>query len=264
MTESNSESQSSASSWKLARVERWSADTQDGVVMEADNDDPLDFKDHVVYCSVEWEEDVDLPTGLLTVKKGVNGSLPKVEQDVRQLLQLFVTGEQLGVDDAWYCNKCKEHKQAYKKLEFHKLPPILVLQLKRFQYTKYSRDRLDTPVNFPLEGLDLSPYCTKSATASNDADLMLYDLVGVSKHIGSLGGGHYVAYARSSVDGDWYGFDDSDVRRVSAEEVQSDKVGAYVLFYIRRDHRPESFGLPSVAAHLQADDADLSGTGETS
>ncbi len=26
-----------------------------------------------------------------------------------------------------YCNKCKEHKEAYKRLLFHHLPPILVL-----------------------------------------------------------------------------------------------------------------------------------------
>jgi ubiquitin C-terminal hydrolase len=75
---------------------------------------------------------------------------------------------------------------------------------------------------------------------------MMYDLVGVSKHIGSLGFGHYIAHGRSSIDGEWYNFDDNEVRRVTAQEVVTDKVGAYVLFYLRRDYRPESFGPPAI------------------
>jgi len=157
---------------------------------------------------------------------------------------MFVEGEQLGQTDAWYCDRCKEHKQAWKKLEFHCTPPVLVLQLKRFQYTRHSRERLDTPVRFPLEGLDLAPFCTASAQASCDANVMMYDLAGLSTHIGSLGGGHYVAYCRSSEDGEWYSFDDGSVRRATPQEVEADNVGAYVLFYIRRDYRPASFGPP--------------------
>merc|ERR1711974_371560 len=165
------------------------------------------------------------------------------EQELSTLLKMFVEEEKLGADDAWYCNKCKEHKEAYKKLEFHRTPPVLVLQLKRFQFTRWSRERLNTPVNFPLEGLDLAPYCTESSLCGENADASktTYDLVGLCKHIGSLGGGHYVAYCRSSEDGEWYNFDDGSVRRVPRQEVQDDKVGAYVLFYMRRDHRPQKF-----------------------
>ena len=35
---------------------------------------------------------------------------------------------------------------------------VLVVHLKRFSYSRYSRDKLDTLVEFPLEGLDLSRY----------------------------------------------------------------------------------------------------------
>merc|ERR1712060_246908 len=50
--------------------------------------------------------------------------------------------------------------------------------------------------------------------------------------------------ARSCLNGEWYLFDDSKVKQVSARKVASERVGAYVLFYIRRDHRPESWGPP--------------------
>jgi hypothetical protein len=35
---------------------------------------------------------------------------------------------------------------------------VLVVHLKRFSYSRYSRDKLDTLVEFPLEGLDLARY----------------------------------------------------------------------------------------------------------
>lgn len=237
---------------QIFMVDRWNL-LQDTRLVDSTSDELVDLKESLEYLAVEWSSDARLPAWLeqdTSTLVGVNGGEPQkqvAEQDLRQLLQLFVEGEQLGESNAWHCDRCKEAKQAFKKLEFHCTPPVLVLQLKRFQYTRYSRERLNHPVRFPLEGLDLAPYCTASAKASCDPNVMLYDLAGLSVHIGSLGGGHYVAYCRSSEDGEWYSFDDGDVRRATAEEVEGDNVGAYVLFYIRRDHRPESFG-PAPAA----------------
>mmetsp|Transcript_39195 Transcript_39195/g.87745 ORF Transcript_39195/g.87745 Transcript_39195/m.87745 type:complete len:96 (+) Transcript_39195:84-371(+) len=87
----------------------------------------------------------------------------------------------------------------------------------------------------------MSPYSTASAQKTREPEKMLYDLAGVSTQFGGLGGGHYIAHARSSVDGEWYSFDDKDVRKITAEDVRANKVGAYILFYIRRDHTPPSF-----------------------
>ena len=66
-------------------------------------------------------------------------------------LNLFRKEEQLGQDDTWYCPKCKEHRQAYKKMDVWRLPDVLVIHLKRFSYTSYLRDKIDTLVSFPLE-----------------------------------------------------------------------------------------------------------------
>ena len=48
--------------------------------------------------------------------------------------------------------------QAIKKLDLWTLPEVLVVHLKRFSYSRVSRDKLDVHVEFPLEGLDLSNY----------------------------------------------------------------------------------------------------------
>merc|ERR1711974_337113 len=139
-------------------------------------------------------------------------------------------GEQLGADDTWYCNKCKDHKQATKKFDFWKFPPLLVIHLKRFSYkNRYSRDKLDTLVKFPLTDLDLSPHMLNP-----DVEIPpIYDLMAVSNHFGALGGGHYTAFAKNFNDQKWYKFDDSNVSPANEDKICS--TAAYVLFYRRKD-----------------------------
>lgn len=49
-----------------------------------------------------------------------------------------------------YCPNCKKHQQATKKFDLWSLPKILVVHLKRFSYSRYWRDKLDTVVEFPV------------------------------------------------------------------------------------------------------------------
>lgn len=53
--------------------------------------------------------------------------------------------------------------QADKKLDLYALPEVLVVHLKRFRYSRWKRDKIDTPVDFPLTGLDLGPYMMPGA-----------------------------------------------------------------------------------------------------
>ena len=75
-----------------------------------------------------------------------------------------------------------------------RLPHILIVQLKRFsfKYVLYS-DKIDKFVQYPVRGLDLSPYMSEGANTES----CLYDLYGVCNHMGRLLGGHYTAYART-------------------------------------------------------------------
>lgn len=68
-----------------------------------------------------------------------------------ECIELFTKTEKLSASDPWYCSKCKKHQQATKKFDLWKLPEILVIHLKRFQYSKYSHHKIEIPVEFPFE-----------------------------------------------------------------------------------------------------------------
>lgn len=125
------------------------------------------------------------------------------------------------------------------------MPRILIISLKRFkqQKSKYSwggGKKLDTHVDFPLEGLDMSPYVlSKSQKAATP---LIYDCYAVSNHYGGVGGGHYTAYGKNPFSNKWYDFDDSRVSPVDHQghgrkDIVSD--AAYSLFYRLRDHCPD-------------------------
>ena len=154
----------------------------------------------------------------------------------------FKQSEVLDEDNMWYCNICKDFVQATKSLEIYRIPRNLVISLKRFK-TSRSRygfggggQKIDTLVEFPLEGLDLSPFVLSDTQRRKES--LIYDCYAVSNHFGSVGFGHYTAYGKNPKDGQWYEFDDSSVSRVDGGMRRRDVVssGAYNLFYRRRDN----------------------------
>ncbi|GLT64638.1 hypothetical protein SLA2020_371180 [Shorea laevis] len=146
-------------------------------------------------------------------------------------LDAFLMEEPLGPDDMWYCPRCKEHRQAIKKLDLWMLPEIIVFHLKRFTYGRYLKNKIDTFVNFPIHNLDLSKY-----VKNKDGQSYVYELYAISNHYGGLGGGHYTAYAKLVDEDKWYHFDDSHVDAVTEAEIKTS--AAYLLFYKRVKNQP--------------------------
>lgn len=138
--------------------------------------------------------------------------------------------------------------------------------MKRFSFTRILKDKLDTFIDFPFEGLDLSEF-HKSNTSESPAPL--YDLFAVSNHFGMAFGGHYTAYGKyqprgeyvpadsaststsassssdsstqldsGAVKNHWFNFDDSRVNEIDEGRVKSSN--AYLLFYKRRDDPVEN------------------------
>lgn len=191
-----------------------------------------------VRVSLEWSDkstelySFDYLDDIPEVFKPTSFSAKKPKQEAITLfscLDSFLKEEPLGPDDMWFCPNCKEHRQATKKLDLWRLPEVLVVHLKRFSYSRFLKNKLDTFVDFPVHNLDLSKYVNRNGAAAPQS--YVYELYAVSNHYGGLGGGHYTAYAKLIEGNSWYHFDDSHVSSVSEDSIKTQ--AAYVLFYRR-------------------------------
>lgn len=94
--------------------------------------------------------------------------------DLRACLDAFHHPELLDHDNSYRCSACKQDVFADKRLSFRTLPDTLVIHLKRFAYSRANSNKLNTPVAFPLEGLDLGSYveADTSAKSSSSGDVL--------------------------------------------------------------------------------------------
>lgn len=74
--------------------------------------------------------------------------MPPVDKlTIPNLLKAFSVPEKLTEDNAWYCNKCKDHKLAKKKLTLYRTPKYLVMHLKRFSHKINGRYVYNTKID---------------------------------------------------------------------------------------------------------------------
>uniref|UniRef100_A0A7N8X1N2 Ubiquitin carboxyl-terminal hydrolase n=1 Tax=Mastacembelus armatus TaxID=205130 RepID=A0A7N8X1N2_9TELE len=174
---------------------------------------------------------------------------------LQECIELFTTVETLEEENPWYCPVCKKHQLATKKLDLWSLPEVLIIHLKRFSYTKFTREKLDSIVEFPLRDLDFSA-CLLRKNLSNGEPLSRYDLIAVSNHYGGLRDGHYTSYAKNKDNGQWYYFDDSKVTYAREDQIVTN--AAYVLFYHRQDQiRKPTLPAPDDITSCKAEDTEL-------
>ncbi|XP_056134354.1 ubiquitin carboxyl-terminal hydrolase 8-like [Lampris incognitus] len=143
---------------------------------------------------------------------------------LQDCLKLFSKEERLTDNNKVFCRHCKAHRDSTKKLEIWKVPPIVLVHLKRFSYEGRWKQKLQTTVDFPLDSLDLTQY-----VIGPRQNLKRYSLYGVSNHYGGLDGGHYTAYCKNAHKQRWFKFDDHEVSEISTSSVKSS--AAYILFY---------------------------------
>lgn len=152
---------------------------------------------------------------------------------LQSCIELFQTPEQLGENDMWRCKICKDFVQANKTIQIWKLPEVLIIQLKRFQFHDRFGGKVNTFVNYPIDNLDLSKFIPPNEKNKE------YELFAVSNHIGGLGGGHYVAHAK--VDNQWYKFNDNFVSKVDSSQICTSD--AYILFYTSKNQTQAQAGV---------------------
>ncbi|XP_059651586.1 ubiquitin carboxyl-terminal hydrolase 2-like [Cornus florida] len=140
-------------------------------------------------------------------------------------------------DEETDTDNVKVKRDATKRILIYRSPIILTIHLKRFSQDARGRlSKLNGHVNFE-DTIDLSLYMDPRCT---EREMYKYRLVGVVEHLGTMRGGHYVAYVRGGTkgigkaekeNGDfvWYYASDAYVRVASLEEVL--RCEAYILFY---------------------------------
>ncbi|XP_061905032.1 ubiquitin carboxyl-terminal hydrolase 2-like [Entelurus aequoreus] len=145
------------------------------------------------------------------------------EVTLRDCLRVFTKEDVLDGDERPTCNRCKARRKCTKRFSIQKFPQILVLHLKRFSDSSVRASKLSTYVNFPLKELDLREF------ASEGSERAVYNLYAVSNHWGNTLGGHYTAYCKNAMVGEWYSYNDCRVSPMSSSHVRSSN--AYILFY---------------------------------
>jgi hypothetical protein len=159
------------------------------------------------------------------------------EIELTRSIEMFLAEEEISQDNAWFCPTCKQLSPIKKQLSLTKLPHLLVLHLKRFEYTLLYRQKITTLVKYPLLNLDLSAYVNNADVEEGNNPHTSYNLFAVSNHMGGLSGGHYTAYVKkedadqqaNNGDSQWFEINDSSSSAVNSSKVCSRS--GYLLFY---------------------------------
>lgn len=208
----------------------WYPEAKESLYEGAEND-PSEMRGHR-YLNDEGTHGIVFHDEELQARKSKRAERKKNGIDLEDCFAETSKREVLSSDNSWYCNRCKELRQAYKQLEIWTLPDILVVHMKRFGGNRSLRDKLDVMVDYPIEGLDM----TDKVGLKEDGKEYIYDLFAVDNHFGGLGGGHYTAIAKNFFDGEWYDYNDSSCSKIGPGGRKS--AAAYLLFYRRRSDKP--------------------------
>jgi ubiquitin carboxyl-terminal hydrolase 2/21 len=172
--------------------------------------------------------------GLLSRYMGVGRfALPPSSLSVTDCLEAFAEDEPMLESNAFQCPRCAVKGSATKRLRVQRWPRVLVVHLKRFQWTDRGRPgkKIDSAIDVPRT-VSLLPYLADGAGTANGGGEARYELFAVIDHVGSSAGGHYTATVDAG-DDEWYAFDDERVSS-AGEGPPACSRNAYVLFYALR------------------------------
>ena len=117
---------------------------------------------------------LDIKNAVVSLKKKklamINGTQTIKEvlpMDLTECLDRFTSAETLS-GDMYNCRKCNASRQAMKKLSLGRLPPVMIIHLKRFSHSKANSQssKVDTKIRFPLT-IDFAPYATSGDSSSS-------------------------------------------------------------------------------------------------
>ena len=214
------------------------------------------FKSYIRCTNVDYESSRSEP--FLDLQLRVKGIT-----DLMKSFEDYCEVETLDGDNQY---RAEGHgmQDAKKGVIFEEFPPVLNIQLRRFEYDMMRdesykvHDRFEYPDKMNLDKF----LAVRGSTPAN------YTLHSVLVQVGDVSSGHYIVYTRPDPSSHWYKFDDENCVRVSAEEAiegnfgQDEKVGrrttlssAYMLVYVRDDKMAEilpAIKKENIPKHLHA------------
>ena len=135
--------------------------------------------------------------GQISILEALKGTK---DTNVQYCLDQYTCAEMLNEDNQYHCSSCNAKRDAQRVLKFTELPPILNIQLSRYVFDreKCIKKKLTDKVLLP--------------TVLN-ASKKKYLLCAVMRHQGtSAYRGHYVAEAMDWLTGQWFEFNDANVK----------------------------------------------------
>ena len=121
-------------------------------------------------------------------------------------------------ENQYYCQVCKKFNDGEIMSTIHQPPLKLVINI------DYGKDKIYKVQSLQFdEILDVTKYLS-----FNFGKRIEYQISGICTHLGVSGAsGHYIAFCRNKVNGQWYNFNDSSMRKCSKNEIY---IGSPYLF----------------------------------
>jgi ubiquitin C-terminal hydrolase len=137
----------------------------------------------------------------------------KNKRNIQEALDLYVKGDKLEGDNAYYCDKYERKLDVEKRVCLKRLSNTLILHLKRFDFDfniqkkMKINDYCEFPLRFNMYPWTKEGLMQKRGVTANEASgetkptnqpssYYEYELVGVLVHSGDAEGGHYYSYIK--------------------------------------------------------------------
>ncbi|CAA6658193.1 unnamed protein product [Spirodela intermedia] len=123
----------------------------------------------------------------------------------------YLSVEELSGENQYFCQSCGKRVDATRCIKLHALPPILTLQLKRYDFLTEmtKKKKIKSSFSFPSK-LNMGRRLDNVSEPE-----LLYDLSAILIHKGATAtSGHYVARIKDEYTGQWWEFDDETILKL--------------------------------------------------
>jgi ubiquitin carboxyl-terminal hydrolase 8 len=151
----------------------------------------------------------------------------RLAANLYECFDMFSKPEFLEGDNAWFNEKTGQKEDIKKQITFWNFPKVLVITLKRF--TPDGQYKINSPIDFPIDNLDLSKYICGYGSKT-----YVYELYGICNHSGGVLGGHYTSFVKNA-ENKWIHYNDTSVEVIENIE-QIITPLAYCLFYRKKNN----------------------------